>query len=312
MALTCVSLRGTAACIGIVLAMLTAACGGSPSSPPADQADAAPAPAATEPAAPDSAAVSEDAPSDAAIEQALAPWTGDLDGMVERRYIRMLVTFSRTNYFLDLAHQQGATYDAAKLFEETLNRQLKTKNIRVQIMFIPVSRDRLFADLAAGRGDIAAANLTITPERQKLVDFSTPVLNDVKEVVVTAQGEPPITSVEDLAGRQVHVRRSSAYFTNLTELNNMFRAKKLAPITIVEASEALEDEDLLEMVNAGLMPATVVDDHLAGFWSQIFEQIRVSDVAIKSGASIAWAVRKNTPQLRAAVDTFLAANQKGS
>ena len=110
----------------------------------------------------------------------LEPSKGDLDKMLERRYIRMLVTFSKTNYFLDGPDQHGATYDGAKLFEEFLNKRLQSKHIRVQIAFIPVSRDRLFSALAEGRGDIAAANLTITPERQKLADFSSPILSDVR------------------------------------------------------------------------------------------------------------------------------------
>jgi membrane-bound lytic murein transglycosylase MltF len=69
----------------------------------------------------------------------LAPWTGDLDGMVERRYVRMLVTFSRTNYFLDKATQRGITYEAGKMFEDFLNKRLGSKTIRVHVAFIPVT-----------------------------------------------------------------------------------------------------------------------------------------------------------------------------
>jgi len=136
------------------------------------------------------AAVSPDPmQSDTAIGQLLAPWHGDLDGMVERRYIRMLVTFSKTNYFMDGIEQRGATYEAAKLFEDFLNKRLQARHIRVQIAIIPVSRDRLLPALAEGRGDIAAANLTITPARLQTVNFSQPVASDVREVVVLAPGQ---------------------------------------------------------------------------------------------------------------------------
>jgi len=240
------------------------------------------------------------------------PSKGDLAEMSERRYIRMLVTFSKTNYFLDGPVQHGATYDAAKLFEEFLNKRLESKHIRVQIAFIPVSRDRLLPALAEGRGDIAAANLTITPERQKVADFSLPVVNDVRELVVTAANEPPVTTPDDLSGRKVHVRKSSSYYESLTTLNASLRKAGKPPVEIVPANEPLEDEDLLEMVNAGLIPATVVDEHLASFWKQVFEQIKVTDVAVRTGGQIAWALRRNTPQLAEAVNSFIKSNPKGS
>jgi membrane-bound lytic murein transglycosylase MltF len=251
-------------------------------------------------------------PSDAAIAKMLEPSKGDLDSMVERRYIRMLVTFSKTNYFLDGPEQHGATYDGARLFEEFLNKRLQSKHIRVQIAFIPVSRDRLFSALVEGRGDIAAANLTITPERQKLVDFSLPIVADVRELVVTGADEPPVNSPEDLSGRKVHVRRSSSYYESLNTLNASLRQAGKAPVEIVPANEPLEDEDLLEMVNAGLIPITIVDDHLASFWKQVFDRITVTDVAVRTGGNIAWALRPNTPQLAEALNSFIKANPKGS
>src|SRR3954471_7475609 len=264
------------------------------------------------PAAASTPAPADQPPSDDAIGAMLAPWKGDLDGMVERRYIRMLVTFSKTNYFLDGPEQHGATYDAAKLFEEFLNKRLQSKHIHVQIAFIPVSRDRLLPSLAEGRGDIAAANLTITPARQQVADFSQPIVSDVRELVVTAAGEPAVRTPEDLSGRKVHVRRSSSYWESLTDLNASLQKAGKRPVDIVAANEPLEDEDLLEMVNAKLIPATVVDEHLADFWKQIFDGIQVSDVSVRSGAQIAWALRKNTPQLAEAVNSFSKANPKGS
>jgi membrane-bound lytic murein transglycosylase MltF len=242
----------------------------------------------------------------------LEPSKGDLDEMIERRYIRMLVTFSKTNYFLDGPQQLGLTPDAAKLFEDFLNNRLQSKHIRVQVAFIPVSRDKLLTALAEGRGDLAAANLTITPQRQKLADFSLPMLSDVRELVVTAANEPPVNSPEDLSGRKVHVRKSSSYYESLTTLNASLRKAGKAPVDIVPANEPLEDEDLLEMVNAGLIPGTIVDDHLATFWKQIFDHITVTDVAVRTGGQIAWALRHNTPQLAEAVNSFVKANPRGS
>ena len=269
--------------------------------------------AASQPSStPDAQTAAEPAPDDAAIAAMLKPWTGDLDGLVKRRYIRLLVTFSKTNYFLDGPTQRGATYDGAKLFETFLNDRLKSKTIHVQIAFIPVSRDRIFDALAEGEGDIAAANLTITPERQKKVDFSLPVADDVREVVVTGAGQPAVNVPEDLSGRKVHVRRSSSYYASLTALNESLKKSGKAPVEVVAAPEPLEDEDLLEMVNAGLIPATIVDNHVAGLWKQVFDQLQVSDAAVRTGGQIAWAVRRGTPQLQEALNAFIKKNLKGS
>jgi membrane-bound lytic murein transglycosylase MltF len=179
--------------------------------------------------------------------------------------------------------------------------------------FIPVSRDRIFQVLAEGRGDIAAANLPITSDRQKVVDFATPFLNDVRELVVTSAGQPPVASAEDLSGREVHVRRSSSYYESLVALNATLTSAGRAPVTIIEASEQLEDEDILELVNAWVIPATVVDDHIAAVWAKVFQQIAVQPgAALRTGGRIAWALRQRTPQLREMVDAFASANQKGS
>src|SRR5262245_38840276 len=116
-----------------------------------------------------------------APEEAMQPWTGDLDGMIERETIRVLAVYSKTFYFVNKGVQRGATYDILHQFEDDLNKRLakeqklKQKHLKVRVVFIPVDRNELLPALAAGKGDIAAANLTMTTERQKLVDFAAPV-----------------------------------------------------------------------------------------------------------------------------------------
>ena len=241
------------------------------------------------------------------------PWKGDLDGMVERRYIRILCTFNRTNYFLDKAEQKGLTYEGGKAFEDSLNKRLGMKTVKVHVAFIPVRHDRLFAALNEGLGDIAASNLTITQEREKLATFGHPWLDDVREVVVLAPGQPPVLAVEDLAGREVHVRRSSSYYESLKELNEKFKAAGRKPVNVVEADEQLEEDALLEMANAALIPATVVDNHIADIWSKVFDQIQVLDnVSVRTGGRVAWAVRRDSPKLLEAVNAFVDKTGKGT
>ncbi len=253
------------------------------------------------------------------LEQTAKPWSGDLDGMLERRVIRVLTTYSKTNYFVDMGSQRGATYDLFRVFEDDLNKKLakekklKGKHLTVRVVFIPVGREALLTALAAGKGDIAASNLTDTPGRRKLVDFSAPVYPNASEVVVSGPGSPAVASVDDLAGKTVFVRKTSSYYESLMALNQRFAAEKKPAVIIKEAPEALEDEDLIEMVNAGLIPLIVVDKHIVDFWKQVFPDIKVhDDVAVRTGGNIAWAIRKGSPQLKSAVDDFLARNAKGS
>jgi len=233
-------------------------------------------------------------------------WRGDLDGMLERKLVRAAVTFSLTNYFLDGAHQKGISYETLQLFEKELNKKFDTGRVEVDVVIIPVARDRLLPALLEGRADLALANLTITPERQELVDFSTPVYTGVSEVVVTGPDTEPVERLEDLSGREVVVRASSSYYESLRALNQRFEQQGIAPVELTPADEHLEAEDLLEMVNAGLIPMTVVDSYLADFWSQVFTDITVRyDVTVAEGEEIAWAFRKDSPKLRAFVDPFI-------
>ena len=236
----------------------------------------------------------------------LKTWTGDLDGMVKRRAIRIATTYNKTNYFIDKGVQRGAVYEAFKLFEDELNTSLKTGNMRVHVIFVPLSRDELLRAVADGRADIAAATLTITPERQKIVDFGAATYTNVSEVVVTGPGAPQIASVEDLSGKEVFVRKSSSYFESLTTLNSQLASKGKPPVVIKPAPEELETEDVLEMLNAGLVKITIADNHLADFWKKVLPGIVVRDtVAVRTGGQIAPAVRKNSPQLMAQLNGWI-------
>jgi membrane-bound lytic murein transglycosylase MltF len=238
---------------------------------------------------------------------------GDFDEMVQIRTIRALVVYSKTFYFLDRGRQYGISYEALKEFEKFVNKRLKTKTLQIEVVFIPVSRDELIPSLLNGVGDIAVANLTITTGRQKQVDFSNPLLSGVKELLVTGPAAPPINGIDDLSGKEIHVRRSSSYYESLVQLNKSFKKAGKSQMKLVFADEAFEDEDLLEMVNAGLIPMIVMDSHKARFWKQIFDNITVhQDIAVRAGGEIAWAFRKNSPKLKAMVNDFVKGHKKGT
>ena len=240
------------------------------------------------------------------------PFTGDFDALVKRRAIRVAVTFNRTHYFIDQGQERGLTFEALKLFENDLNTDLKTGNLKVHVVIVPMSRDQLYPALASGKVDMVAAMVTVRPELEKLAAFSEPTRTNVSEVVVTGPGAPPIATVDDLAGQEVFVRKGSIYEESLIKLNEQLKARGKPPAVFVEAPAVLEDDDVLEMVNAGLAPITIVDDYLAEFWSKVFTSINVhKDITVRSGGSLAVAFRKENPKLREVVNTWLRKHGKG-
>jgi membrane-bound lytic murein transglycosylase MltF len=294
--------------VALLLAATTACSGRQETAPPAT--------AVATPSAADAAIPQTASPYDALPESVQLvldkPFTGDFDAMVKRRAIRVAVTFNRTHYFIDKGQERGLTYESLKLFENDLNAELKTGNLKVHVVIVPMTRNQLYPALASGKVDMVAAMVTVRPELEKLAAFSVPTRTNVNEVVVTGPGAPPIASVNDLAGQEVFVRKGSIYEESLLRLNEQLKAHGKPTVVINEAPDVLEDDDVLEMVNAGLVPITVVDDYLAEFWSKVFTSITVhSDIAVRSGGSLAVAFRKENPKLRETVNTWLGKHPKG-
>ena len=158
------------------------------------------------------------------------PWTGDLDVMAEQRIIRVLTVYGLGRYFLDGPQQKGLTYELFKMFEEFVNEKFGAKHLRIHVIFIPVARDELIPGLISGRGDIVAAGLTITPERDEMIDFSNPASRPLSEVLVTGPSAPKINTLDGLAGHTIYVRKSSSYRASLDALNLRFKQQGLEEI----------------------------------------------------------------------------------
>ena len=248
------------------------------------------------------------------LKRVEAVFKGDLPEILKgRRFIRVLVSYSQTNFFIDRGRPRGLEYELLHRYETFLNRQSKKGSTKIQLIFRVLPFDQLLPALIAGRGDIAAAGLTITARRQKIVAFTRPYLNNIDEVVVTSQNADDPVTIRGLSGQTVSVVSGSSYVRHLEGLNDILAQEAFAPVTIELADPTLEAEDILQMVNAGIFPLTVVDEHVADIWSKMLPDLKVrKDLVIHRGGNIAWAVRRENPKLLASLNQFLGSHRQGT
>jgi membrane-bound lytic murein transglycosylase MltF len=232
----------------------------------------------------------------------LEPYTGDLDALVERGLIRVLVSPSRTHFQVENGRQRGRTVDAVTAFEQFLNRRIAPRS--VSLVVIPSSETSLVADVLAGQADIAAS-LLHTFERDDQVAFAKPWRTGIRELVVSGPGSPPLVSLEDVGGRTIHVRRNSDHHASLLRLNDQLKKIDRPQARIAVAAESQTDEDLLELVNAGKIPATLVDEYLYDIWKSTFDKTSTNrDVAVSQDGAVAWVTRKESAKLLELINEF--------
>lgn len=252
-------------------------------------------------------------PVELGFERLAQPRLGDLDRMEKDRLIRVLTVYGLGRYFLDGGQEKGLVFDLFKKFEKATNKHLGKGHLKLHVIFIPVSRDELIPALIEGRGDIVAAGLTITAERDKLIDFTNPASKKLSEVLVTGPSAPAVNNIDDLAGHTIYVRASSSYRSSIDALNRRFKKEGRQAIRLEDASEVLEDEDILEMVNSGLIEWAVVDNYKAHIWEKVFDNLVVrDDIVFRDEGHIAFAVREDSPNLKTALNKFLKSNRQGT
>jgi len=250
-----------------------------------------------------------DGPQPAAVARLLEPWQGDLPAMRERRLVRVLVTYDKTNFFFRDGRPHGFEYEMLRRFEAQLNADVGRGEVKTHLVFLPVPFENLLSDLEAGRGDIAAAGLTITPDRQRRVAFSAPYLTGVSEIFVTSEAVDPESPLEALAEHPVVLPRGTSYVRHLRALSE----RTGLDFELVEAEPGLQSEDILEMVSAGAVDVTVVDEHIAEIWSRVWpDMVLRPDLRVQEGSRIAWAVRQESPELREALSRFARGHRKGT
>jgi membrane-bound lytic murein transglycosylase MltF len=248
-----------------------------------------------------------------ALPSAFGRHTGDLGGMVKRRNIRALVIMNPIGFFYDKGRPQGVMYESLEEFQKFINKKLKTGKLHVKVTFIPMRPDQLESALVNGVGDLIAYGIVVTPDREKRLAFSAPIITDVSQIIVTGAGFGPVTTLADLGGKEVYVNPLSTYYANLQKANEAIRKQGKTPIVVKAADKNLMDDDLVQMVNAGLIPATVTTKERAALWSEVLDKIQPHpEAVIASGAQLAWVMRKDNPQLKQLVDEFIGSHAVGT
>jgi membrane-bound lytic murein transglycosylase MltF len=239
--------------------------------------------------------------------------TGDLDEMIKQRNIRALVVNSHTGFFYDKGQPHGIFYEALEEFQKFANQKLKTGKLPIKVTFLPVRPDQLESGLTSGLGDIIATGIIVTPERAQRAAFTAPIQSDVKLIIVTGPGFGPLTSLDQLSGKVIYANPLTVGYDKLEQLSSTFTKAGKAPIQIKAADKTLMDEDLLEMVNSGLLPATVTTSDRAEFWTKIFDHLTsYPNLPLATEGQLAWVVRKNNPQLKALLDEFIQGHSVGT
>ena len=240
-------------------------------------------------------------------------YTDDLDAMVKRHAIRAIVTINPIGFFYDNGVPRGLVYETLEEFQKFANRTLKTGKVGVRVTFIPVRIDQLEAALKQGIGDFIALPVAVTSERGKRVAFSVPLLTGVTEIIVSGPEYAAVSTLEGFGGKQVFVNPLTNYYNNLQKVNELLNKNEETPIEVKEADRSLDQDDLIEMVNAGLIPATITTKRRASLWSQVLPNLKPHpECVIANEGNLAWATRKDNPQLKHLLDQFVMGHKEGT
>jgi membrane-bound lytic murein transglycosylase MltF len=239
--------------------------------------------------------------------------TGDLDQMLKERNVRALVLINPINFFYSNGKPQGITYEALEELEKYINQKYKTGALKVKIAFIPMRPDELAEALTEGVGDFVAQGVVITPQREEKFAFSVPIQTDVTDIVVTGSDLAGAKSFDDLAGKAIYVNPLTVSYTKLQEISAQRVKEGKSALTIKAADQNLLEDDLVQMANAGLVPATVTTTARAQLWAEILPNLKTHpDMVVSSGNNLAWVMRKNNPQLKQLLDEFAENHKAGT
>ncbi len=232
-------------------------------------------------------------------------WLGDLDGILERGQLRVLIPFSRTFFFQENGQSLGLSTEILKLYERFLNDQVVLGDKQMEIVFLPTHQERLLKELLAGKGDVIAADIPLHLAHEQQIKIISPVALEIQEILVTGPNASQFKSIFNLSGQTITVRENSPYATSLQKLNNTLTSIGKKPVTIQFAAPFLHDEDLLEMTGVGLLPMTVIDNHVGKFWSNILYGVNLhKKIVLRTAKELTWVIRAENLLLEESITYF--------
>ena len=215
---------------------------------------------------------------------------GDLDGIRKRNEFRILTPRTAESYL----PRKGSPLARERELAAACGRSLGLKLVLVLVE----SFDELIPALLEGKGEIIAANLTVTDSRKKRIAFSLPVAYS-QEQVVGRGGEEKMASPADLSGRTVAVEAGTSFLETMEGLK-----KKYPEITIKIIPGSLSSDEILDRVASGEVDLAVQDSNelevALSYRSDIVPVLDLTDAR-----PLAWGVRPDSPDLLKAVNSFL-------
>ena len=239
-------------------------------------------------------------------------WLGTYSQMLQRGVIRVAVPYDRTIYVNDKGVPKGVAIAMAKGMQAWINQQhaqeLQGKNVVVKL--IPSNTADLLDTLSSGKADMVIGDIGLyehLPSNQNIV-LRHAVKTD-REVLVSGPSSAPLSRIEDLAGQTVYGGRNTNFRSTLEEINTKLRHQNKPPVNIIAPVGTLDGEDLLEMVDAGLIPYVIITSWKAELWQSIYKNMVIhDDIASKDVGWIGYAIRKSNQDLDDDIAGFVASN----
>jgi len=243
-----------------------------------------------------------------ATEKEIAPVSKDLTEIKKDGILRVLVSYSSTSYFVYRGQPMGFEY-------ELLERLAKDLDLELELVLVN-NMDKIFQDLNHGKADMIAHGLTITTDRKQKVNF-TNYLYLTSQVLV--QKKPDnwrniswaslqkqlLHDAIDLIGDTVSVRKNSSYLKRLRNLSRELGGT----IHIDTLPGSLSTEKIIKEVVDGKIKYTVADKNLAKVNAAYYPILDIQ-VPLSFSQRIAWAVRKNSPELLNAINQWIDKEKK--
>jgi membrane-bound lytic murein transglycosylase F len=196
-----------------------------------------------------------------------------LEQVKQRGSLIMLTRNGASTYYIGPDGPTGPEVELAREFADYLGVEL---DIRSATAF-----SRLAGMLESGQGDLIAANLTRTPERETRFNFG-PDYQETSMLVVYRRGEKRPRSFADLAGKKIMVIEGSSYEEALNEASADVEGLDW------EARSDVGMEELLLAVADGAIDVTMVDSNIFSLNGHFYPRVAMG-FALPSALPHAWA-----------------------